>query len=433
MPSGRLTSLSLILATTLALPVAAWADTVKGRVDGISFKASTIRLIADDQAVTVMFAPETQFVNAANIDDLAPPDLIEVEFRPGKPATRVTKVIFNLPAGAEVSLDQLEAIRAGKTPYVLVDARPAKQFATGHIPGSINIYPKDLPSRLDQLPADKGTLVIFYCGGPTCPYTAQSIEIAQKAGYTNLKGFQAGIPAWKKADKPVVASPEWVAANLGPHHLVVDVRAKDEVAKGHVKGAVSLEPTELTTLTQKLQAEKKPVRLPGVSDMMAPIVVYGDTDSGDDVLRAYAEMKKYKYKNAAILKGGYREWAKLGLPTGSGPATAEISYVKRLKPGAVPREEFASLVASRGDAILLDVREAKEVEGGMLPGALHVSLDRLQVDPSVLPKDRPVLVYCANGIRAEMAYDFLKKSGYDKARFLDDTVVVGKDGRFHFE
>jgi rhodanese-related sulfurtransferase len=433
MHDRRLPRLALILTSTLSFATAVSADTVKGRIDEISSKGSTIKLTADDKPVTVLFGPETHYVNAASTKDLGPPDLIEVEYTPGKPASRITKVVFNLPPGAEVSLAELEAMRAGKTPYLLVDARPEKQYVTGHIPESINIYPKDLPSKLDRLPADKGMMVIFYCGGPTCPYTAQSIEIASKAGHTNLKGFQAGMPAWKKAGKPVVASPEWVAANLGPSHLVIDVRPKAEAAKGHVKGAVSMEAAEFTALTQKLIAEKAVAKLPGVADTAAPIVVYGNGDSGEDALTAYGELKKYGYKNAAILKGGYSEWDKLGLPSESGPASTQISYVKKLKAGAVPREEFATLVDKRGDTILLDVREGKEFAEGALPGALHLPLDKLQVDPSVLPRDRPVVAYCSNGIRSEMAYDFLKKNGFEKARFLNESLVIKKDGSFVLE
>jgi rhodanese-related sulfurtransferase len=433
MQSRHLTVLSLVLSSSLALAPAVSADTVKGRIDEISSKGSTIKLTADDQPVTVMFGPETQYINAKDVKDLGPPDLIEVEYAPGKAASKITKVVFNLPPGTEISLEELEAIRAGKAPFVLVDARPAKQYATGHLPGSINIYPKELPDRLGELPADKGVMVIFYCGGPTCPYTGQSIDIALKAGHTNVKGFQAGIPAWKKAGKPVTASADWVAANLGPSHVVIDVRPKAEAAKGHVKGAVSMEAAEFPAMTQKFIAEKAVARLPGVADMAAPVTVYGDSDSSEDVLTAYGELKKYKYKNAAILKGGYREWAKLGLPTGSGPATTQISYVKQLKAGAVARDEFVKLVESPGDTILLDVREDKEVSEGKLPGALHISIDRLQADPSALPKDKPIVAYCSNGIRSEMAYDFLKKSGYDKARFLNETLVVKKDGSYVLE
>ena len=138
-------------------------------------------------------------------------------------------------------------------------------------------------------------------------------------------------------------------------------------------------------------------------------------------------------QNAAILKGGYPEWVKQGLPIEAGAATTQISYVKKLKPGAVSRDEFAKLVENRGDTILVDVREDKEVAGGKLPGALHIPIDRLQADPSVLAKDKPVITYCSNGIRSEMAYDFLKKNGFEKVRFLNESLVIKGDGSYVLE
>ena len=421
------------LALLLGLSGAAYGDTIKGRIQEISSKGSTIQIEVEGKPSVVRFGPETQFVNAAGIKELGAPDLIEVEHTPGQPALKITKVLFNLPPGAEISITEMEQILTGKGPYVLVDARPKAQYSEGHIPTSINIFPKELEKRIGELPADKGHLIVFYCGGPTCPYTGQSIEIAGKAGYTNLKGFQAGIPAWKKAGKPVVASPDWVSASLDPHHVIIDVRPKAEVAKGHIQGAVSMEAAEFPAMTQRFIAEKKVARLPGVTDMAAPIIVYGDADNSQDVLTAYGELKKYQYKNASILQGGLREWTSRGLPTVTGEAATKISYVKKLKEGAIPSEEFARIAADPGQVVLVDVREDKETTEGMVKGALAVPIDKLQADPSALAKDRDIVVYCSNGIRSEMAYQFLKKNGYDKVRFLNDSLTVKKDGSFTFE
>jgi rhodanese-related sulfurtransferase len=417
----------------LGLTTAASADTVKGRIQEVSSKGASIQIDVEGKPYVVRFGPETQYVNAAGIKDLGAPDLIEVEHAPGQPATKITKVTFNLPPGAEISLAELEQILTGKQPYVLVDARPKPQYLEGHIPTSVNIFPKELPDRLGELPADKGVMVIFYCGGPTCPYTGQSIDIAAKAGHTNLKGFQAGIPAWKKAGKPVVASPEWVAASLDPHHIVIDVRPKAEVAKRHIQGAVAIEAAEFPAMTQRFIAEKKVARLPGVTDMAAPIIVYGETDNGQDVLTAYGELKKYQYKNASILKGGLRDWTARGLPTTKGEAGTQISYVKKLKAGAIPSEEFAKVASNPGPVVVVDVREDKEAAEGMVKGALAIPIDKLQADPSALARDRDIVLYCSNGIRSEMAYQFLKKNGYEKVRFLNDSLTVKKDGSFSFE
>src|SRR5512143_2581500 len=48
----------------------------------------------------------------------------------------------------------------------IIDARPAaRQYDVAHIPGAINIPDSKFDQMRDQLPADKGKLVIVYCGG----------------------------------------------------------------------------------------------------------------------------------------------------------------------------------------------------------------------------------------------------------------------------
>ena len=94
----RFSALALALALMAAGPLL--ADTAKGRIKDISKKASTIQLdVKDKDPVVIRFDQNTKFVEAAGIDDLGPPDLIKVEYQPGKPATSITKVVFNLPPG----------------------------------------------------------------------------------------------------------------------------------------------------------------------------------------------------------------------------------------------------------------------------------------------------------------------------------------------
>ena len=50
-----------------------------------------------------------------------------------------------------------------------------------------------------MLPEDKGTELVYYCGGYKCPLSSKSAAKAISNGYTNVKLFQAGYPAWKEA------------------------------------------------------------------------------------------------------------------------------------------------------------------------------------------------------------------------------------------
>ncbi len=96
---------------------------------------------------------------------------------------------------------------------------------------------------------------------------------------------------------------------------------------------------------------------------------------------------------------------------------------------AVPKvtaEEARALVEA-GDALLIDVRDAPEVEAsGKAAGALHVSRGMLEfrADPEspfhhdALTKDRTVILYCASGGRAALAGKALLDLGYADVRNL---------------
>jgi len=64
------------------------------------------------------------------------------------------------------------------------------------------------------------------------------------------------------------------------------------------------------------------------------------------------------------------------------------------------------------DALLLDVREPSECERGMLPGAVPIPLGQLRKRLGELPRGRPVVAYCAVGLRGYLAERILKQSGF---------------------
>ena len=104
----------------------------------------------------------------------------------------------------------------------------------------------------------------------------EAVKTAQEAGYANLKGFQAGLPGWKKAKLPVHSEPAWLAKRLNPQHVILDVRDKAASGQGHIQGAVALPVSELQAMTQRFIAEQKAAELPDVSDQRAPIIIYAD-------------------------------------------------------------------------------------------------------------------------------------------------------------
>ena len=66
------------------------------------------------------------------------------------------------------------------------------------------------------------------------------MEKAQQAGYTNLKGYQAGLPGWKKNKLPVHTDAAWLAKNLNEQTVILDVRDTQASSRSHIQGAVAL-------------------------------------------------------------------------------------------------------------------------------------------------------------------------------------------------
>ncbi len=75
-------------------------------------------------------------------------------------------------------------------------------------------------------------------------------------------------------------------------------------------------------------------------------------------------------------------------------------------------------------SLVLDVREPDEYDQGALPGAVHIPRGHLeaQVEGKLLDKTKPVVVYCAGGVRSAFAAKTLQELGY--------TDVVSMAGGF---
>lgn len=100
----------------------------------------------------------------------------------------------------EITTAFVQSVVEKKIVGTIVDSRPARKFGEGHIPSAINLSESDFDEKAATLlPADKASLIIFYCNGYECPLSYKSGEKAVALGYKNAKLYQAGWPAWKEA------------------------------------------------------------------------------------------------------------------------------------------------------------------------------------------------------------------------------------------
>ena len=99
-----------------------------------------------------------------------------------------------------------------------------------------------------------------------------------------------------------------------------------------------------------------------------------------------------------------------GCPSPAAPSASSASSSTRAAP-RIEGSEAQKLVA--GGALLVDVRSPEEYADGHLDGARNIPLDVLQGALGGLPRDKPIIVYCAVGSRAGVAATHLAEAGYD--------------------
>jgi hydroxyacylglutathione hydrolase len=183
---------------------------------------------------------------------------------------------------------------------VVVDVRPVRDVAAGHLPGAVAVplraqfatwlgwlldptIPIVIVRNPDQNPAD-------------ILWPALTIDFATIAG--ELAG---GIPAWRAAGGPLVTTrlvrPDRVT---GP---VLDIRQHSEYAAGHVPYAVHLELGDL------------PGKVDGVPDAAVTVMC----GHGERAMTAATLLRRAGHHRVSVLDGGADDWARaVGRPLKEG-------------------------------------------------------------------------------------------------------------------
>ena len=90
--------------------------------------------------------------------------------------------------------------RSDQGEVVVVDVRPAEEFAAGHISGALSVPLAELAGRLAELPV--GATVVAYCRGPYCVLSAEAVRQLRDAG-VDAHRLDAGVHEWRRAGRPV--------------------------------------------------------------------------------------------------------------------------------------------------------------------------------------------------------------------------------------
>ncbi|MFA5663452.1 ArsR/SmtB family transcription factor [Castellaniella sp.] len=108
----------------------------------------------------------------------------------------------------------LARLRSGSV--TLLDVRPAHEYASGHLPGAVNIPLRALGDELSGLPRDQQ--IVAYCRGPYCVLAVEAVALLRARGF--------------KAQRLAIGYPEWQLAGLAVDTGVATGRGRPTAPDG---------------------------------------------------------------------------------------------------------------------------------------------------------------------------------------------------------
>lgn len=227
--------------------------------------------------------------------------------------------------------------------------------------------------------------------------------------------------------------------------VLIDVRAGEEYANGHINGArhfdlygLSLNDTAEAPLNAYLWMMELQFGFRGV-DGDHPVVVY-DHESGERAARAVWFLDLFGHRDARLLDGGLQAWQAAGLDvvTAASPAERLDWHGVRQQDRLATRFDVAAAINDQ-DVVLVDTRRQTEYRGsekrarrvGTMPGAVHIDWRRHLDDAGAfrpadevralyeslgVTPDKTIIPYCQGGYRSANTYLVLRMLGYPRVR-----------------
>jgi rhodanese-related sulfurtransferase len=84
---------------------------------------------------------------------------------------------------------------------VVIDVRSAFEFGVMHIDGAVHVDLTDqafIEKLTKALGGDRSKSLVTYCNGTTCEKSYEAAAAAQKAGFTSVRVYDAGILEWAR-------------------------------------------------------------------------------------------------------------------------------------------------------------------------------------------------------------------------------------------
>lgn len=254
----------------------------------------------------------------------------------------------------------------------------------------------------------------------SAPAAFDAVQVTKDATWDAYKKVLADVQG-KTFPIDAAKAKELVTGNESKY-LIIDMRAAEDYAKGHIKGAVSMSIVQLAENLDKLPADKT-------------LLLYCYT--GQTTGLAMVPLKAYGYKALSISRGFPSvEKAEFPIDTAAVPFTpgaakaaadpkeaaaqagikenlAAIAKQAAAKTLILKGEDVKKLVDSAADKyVYVDLRAAEDYDKAHVKGAVSAPLASLQDKAKTFPKDKTLVLVCYSGQTAAMATAPLKAEGF---------------------
>ncbi len=252
-------------------------------------------------------------------------------------------------------------------------------------------------------------------------------------------------------------SPEWLNTHRNDAQLrILDLRTEDEYRLGHIEGAVNL-PVERLFSTDKGKqyiASLNHIRTAfsgaGVDSSILAVVY----DAGELVksTRAFWVLEVYGHTRVVVLDGGYKGWTEKHLPVSTKDTIPPPrAFVPMVTPNRLATKLTTRLAMSQPNTVIVDVRDRDQYTGtssvaaraGHIPNAVSIPstdvfdqsdgithikpIDQLKTLYKSIDRNKSVITYCNDGVRASAIYFSLRRLGYNVANYDGAWLEWGND------
>jgi thiosulfate/3-mercaptopyruvate sulfurtransferase len=255
----------------------------------------------------------------------------------------------------------------------------------------------------------------------------------------------------------MVVGARWLHENLGNKKLVlVDARSRAEYDKGHLEGAIPLDP--MTSGFRTSGDAEKPFVLVDHEEVAAilgraglaaddHVVVYDQT--GVAALALASGLEWAGATHVSFLDGGIEGWHAAGFHTSTAPVTRQARiFGGTARPSMIVSSDALAKLLGKPKVVVLDARAIHRILGetkhekasraGAIPGSIHLPIGALLMDNGALKPpaellwmlrtrgitpDKTVITTCDTGLAASDAFFLLRYLGFPEVRVHDEAWV----------